>query len=262
MRISLIVSTYNWAAALRLSLQSALDQTFPPQEIVVADDGSGAETAALVKDFATKSTVPIIHSWQEDKGFRAAKSRNRALARATGDYILFIDGDIVIDRHFVQDHQANAQRGCCVQGPRALLGSHLTEETLATGQLKIPRFARGLGNKKNCIRSRGLARLFSHTSTRLQGVRLCNFAVWKKDAIAVNGFNEQFSGWGREDSEFVARLLHSGITRKNLKFLALGYHLHHPLNTRERLMINDAILQKTIENRSIWCAEGVDQYME
>lgn len=259
-RVSLIVTTYNWKEALALVLQSAFRQTLPPMEIVVADDGSRPDTAELIRDMAAQAPVPLVHSWQEDDGYRLAKSRNRALVRARGDYILLIDGDILLDRRFVADHLAVARTRQFVQGPRALLGDRLTAQVFASGALNIPLGARGVGNKKNCLRSELLSRLCSMKSARLQGTRLCNFAFWKADAFRVNGFNEDFIGWGREDSEFVARLLNSGVQRQNLKFRALGYHLHHPMNNRDRLALNDDLLQRTIEGRLTWCEAGLDQY--
>jgi glycosyltransferase involved in cell wall biosynthesis len=262
MDISLIITTYNWKEALRLSLESALAQTLPPLEIVVADDGSRPDTTQLVRTLAAASPVPIIHSWQEDKGFRLARSRNKAIARAQGEYIILIDGDILLHRRFVEDHLAFARPGSFVQGTRVLLGRELSQQILESGRLALPSFARGVENKKNCLRSPLLARLFSFTSRRLPGIKTCNFAFWKKDALAINGFNEEFVGWGREDSEFTARLLNSGIQRQNLKFLALGYHLFHPMNTRERLPINDAILRRTIDEQLRWCERGIDQYLQ
>lgn len=259
-RVSLIVTTYNWKEALELVLRSAFDQTLAPMEIVVADDGSRPDTAELIRNMASQAPVPLVHSWQEDDGYRLAKSRNRAIARAQGDYILLIDGDILLDRRFAADHLAVARRGYFVQGPRALLGDKLTAQVFARGGLTIPLGARGVGNKKNCLRSELLSRLFSLKSTKLQGTRLCNFAFWKEDALRVNGFNEDFVGWGREDSEFVARLLNCGVQRQNLKFRALGYHLHHPMNNRDRLALNDDLLQRTIEGRLTWCKTGLDQY--
>jgi glycosyltransferase involved in cell wall biosynthesis len=261
MQISLIISTYNWKEALHLSIESALKQTLLPQEIVVADDGSRPDTAALIQRLAASSPIPILHSWQEDAGFRAAKSRNQAIAKAQGNYLVCIDGDMLLDRHFVADHHAYAQEGFFVQGPRALLSPALTTQTLHTGTLQIPYGARGMGNKKNCVRSALLTRLFSHTSKRLSGIRLCNFACWKADVLQVNGFNEAFIGWGREDSEFAARLLHAGIRRKNVRFHALGYHLHHAENSREMLASNDRILQQTLDAQRTWCDQGLDQYL-
>ncbi len=261
MQISLIITTYNWKEALQLSLGSVLAQTLLPKEIVVADDGSRPDTAELVQAFGASSPVPVIHSWQEDQGFRSARSRNKAIAQARGEYIILIDGDIVLEPHFVEDHQSFAQSGYFVQGSRALLGPELSAQALASGRFRLPMFARGVENKKNCLRSTVLARLFSFKSKRLGGVKTCNFAFWKHDAQQVNGFNEDFVGWGREDSEFAARLINAGIRRQDLKFFGLGYHLHHPINTRDRLAINDALLKATIEEKRTRCGRGLDQHL-
>ena len=151
--------------------------------------------------------------------------------------------------------------GHFVQGTRVLLGPELTERVLTSGELRWPLLARGVENRKNCVRSLLLARLFSFRSRRLPGVKTCNFAFWREDALAINGFNEEFVGWGREDSEFTARLLNTGVRRQNLKFCALGYHLHHSMNERDRLVINDSILRRTIDEKLRRCERGVDQYL-
>ena len=262
MQVSLIITTYNWKAALSLSLRSALNQTLPPMEIVVADDGSRADTGELVRHVGLSADIPIIHSWQEDKGFRLARSRNRAIVKAKGDYIILIDGDILLEPHFIADHCSFSRPGHFVQGTRVLLGKELSNRILDSGQLRIPFFLKGVENKKNCLRSVWLARLFSFRSRNLHGIKTCNFAFWKNDAVSINGFNEEFVGWGREDSEFTARLLNHGIRRQNLKFYALGYHLYHSMNTRDRLPLNDAILRETIADKLSWCPRGLNQYLD
>lgn len=261
MQVSLIITTYNWKEALQLSLQSVLNQTLLPLEIVVADDGSGPDTAALVGEVGASSPIPIVHSWQEDEGFRSARSRNKAIAKARGEYIILIDGDIVLEPHFIADHRAFANPGFFVQGSRALLGQQLTDKALESGQMHLSLLASGVDNKKNCLRSALLARFFSFKSNKLSGIKTCNFAFWKQDALRVNGFNEDFIGWGREDSEFAARLLNSGIKRQNLRFHALGYHLHHQVNARDRLTVNDSILKATIVEQRSWCERGLDQHL-
>lgn len=261
MQISLIITTYNWKEALQLSLQSVLTQTLLPMEIIVADDGSGQETADLVRKFGESSPVPVVHSWQEDKGFRSARSRNKAIAKAKGEYIVLIDGDIVLEPHFIADHHAFTQFGHFVQGTRGLLGPGLSARALKNGHLRLPFLARGVENKKNCLRSVLLARLFSFKNAGLRGIKTCNFAFWKQDALSVNGFNEDFVGWGREDSEFAARLMNYGIQRQNVRFHAVGYHLYHPMNARNNLKVNDSILKKTIEAQLKWCEKGIDQYL-
>ena len=260
MKISLIITTYNWKEALELSLRSALDQVEKPLEIIVADDGSAEDTAEVIRNIAADAPVPVIHSWQEDKGFRLAVSRNKAIARARGDYIVLIDGDILLEKHFISDHTRFSRAGCFVQGTRVLLNEKLSEQILREKRLVASFCTRGVENKKNCLRSTMLATMFSFRSRRLRGVRTCNFAFWRKDAIAINGFNEEFVGWGREDSEFTARLINHGLVRQNVKFNALAYHLHHPMNDRSNLEENDRLLRETVEQKRCWCEKGISQY--
>ncbi|RUM39491.1 MAG: family 2 glycosyl transferase [Desulfobulbus sp.] len=262
MKISLIITTYNWKEALALSIKSALAQKQKPDEIIVADDGSDGDTADLIKEIAASTSLPIIHSWQEDEGFRLSASRNKAIARASGDYIVLVDGDIVQEEHFIYDHARFACKGFFVQGTRVLLNEKLAREVLREQRLMRSFCTKGVENKKNCIRSGLLANLFSFKSKKTHGVRTCNFAFWRKDAIAVNGFNEEFIGWGREDSEFTARLINYGLVRRNIKFNALAYHLYHTMNDRSLLSVNDIILQETVEQRRCWCERGIDQYLD
>lgn len=259
--VSLLVTTYNWKEALELVLTSAFCQTHLPLEIVVADDGSRRDTAALVQRLQSQSPVPLIHVWQEDAGYRLSRNRNQGLVKAKGEYILLVDGDIVLHPQFVADHLAVARPGWFVQGPRALLNAELTQQSMADGRLRLPSNLRGVGNKKNCLRSVWLSKMFSWERRSIGGIRLCNFAFWREDAYRVNGFNEAFEGWGREDSEFVVRLLNSGVRRQNLKFRALGYHLYHPMNARNRLALNDDLLKKTIESRLVRCEEGLNLHL-
>ena len=93
-------------------------------------------------------------------------------------------------------------------------------------------------------------------------VRGCNMAFWRKDVLKVNGFNEDFQGWGREDSEFVVRLLNAGVKRRNLKLVAVAYHLYHPERKDQKIEmgVNDKILEKTIDGELCWCDNGIDKY--
>jgi glycosyltransferase involved in cell wall biosynthesis len=262
MNISLIITTYNWKEALALALKSALQQTMLPLEVIIADDGSRPDTGELIRRIAATAPVPVIHSWQEDRGFRLAASRNKALAKTHGDYIILIDGDIMLERHFIFDHAKFARLGSFVQGTRVLLGEQLSREVLAGRKnLREPICRRGVENRKNCLRSDILCRLFSYRDGSMSGVRTCNFAFWRSDALAVNGFNEDFVGWGREDSEFTARLLNCGLVRRNIKFNALAYHLYHPRNDRSHLEDNNQLLKKTIDDKRIWCEKGVSSHL-
>lgn len=260
MQTSLIITTFNWKEALELAIRSVFNQTELPSEIIIADDGSTADTGILVKSLRQFSPVPLIHSYQKNKGFRLARSRNKALSIAKGDYIILIDGDIVVEKHFVADHIRASRENFFIQGSRALLNATSTQKALATMELCICLSDPGVENRKNCIRSTLLSKLFSFQSRRISGIKTCNFAFWRKHAEQVNGFNEDFLGWGREDSEFTVRMLNLGIQRKNLKFKAVAYHLHHQLNSRKQLQVNDEILSNTITNKLTWCDRGLSQH--
>ena len=261
MRTSLIITTYNWKEALELSLLSVFKQSHLPNEIIIADDGSDNATKDTIEKLAKDSPVPLIHSWQQNKGFRLARSRNKAIAKSTGEYLILIDGDIILEQHFIADHIVAAKTGFFIQGSRVLLNNKKTQHILQHKELRFCICARGIENRKNCLRSNLLSRLFSLKSKKLTGIRTCNFALWKKDALAVNGFNEEFVGWGREDSEFTTRLLNNGIRRQNIRFNALAYHLYHPTNSRKNLEVNDDILANTCGQRLTWCNKGLSQHL-
>lgn len=261
MRITLVVTTFNRKDALALVLASALAQERPPDELVVADDGSTRDTAEAVAAFAARAPFPVHHAWQEDLGFRAAASRNRAFAAAAGDYLVMVDGDIVLHPAFLADHQRAALPGRFVQGSRVLLSEAASAAALASGRVRFGPCAPGVRNRLNAVRNPLLSRLVSHAGSDVFRVRSANLACWRSDVLAVNGFDEDFVGWGREDSEFVARLQHSGLTRLHLKLAAIGYHLWHPEASRQALPQNQRILEETLATRRIRCVHGIDRHL-
>ena len=116
MTVSLIISTYNWPRALYLCLDSVMQQTVMPTEILIADDGSGISTRDVVKHFENISPVPVHHIWHEDRGFRLAAIRNKAIAASSGEYVIQIDGDLILHRNYIQDHILSNRKGCFVTG--------------------------------------------------------------------------------------------------------------------------------------------------
>ena len=258
MNCSLIVCTYNWPEALRLVLSSATFQSIAPDEIIVADDGSEESTAKVIEEFSKKTSIPIIHSWQEDMGFRVAKSRNKAILKSTGDYVILIDGDMILHPEFIQDHIDNAVPGYFAQGSRVLLSQDISKKVIDKQRLKFSFFSNGLKNRKNAIHSKLLSIIFSNKTNYLRGIRSCNMAFYRKDCLNINGFNNEFEGWCREDSEFAVRLQNSGVKRRNIRFNAIQFHLWHNANTKVSLDRNNLILQNTINNHIQWCENGIN----
>ena len=261
MKCSLVITTYNFKEALEVVLLSILKQTIYPNEIIIADDGSGDDTRQLINKFVSQCKLPIIHSWQEDDGFRAAASRNKAIAKASYAYIILIDGDMILHRDFIKDHLFNAQKGYFIQGSRVLLKEDKSQEVLKKKVTTFSFFERGLDNRKNAIKFKLLTNILSYGTKKLRGIKTCNISFFREDCMSVNGFNEDFVGWGREDSEFVIRLMNKKIFRKNIKFSAIAYHIYHNESSKKTLDKNDAILENTFSKKLIFCQNGIDKYI-
>ncbi|HIP30370.1 MAG TPA: glycosyltransferase [Sulfurospirillum arcachonense] len=257
MRCSLILTTYNWKEALALSLKSALSQSTAASEIIIADDGSRKDTAIMIKEMAKDSPIPIIHVWQKDEGFQLSKIRNKAIKKSTSDYIIVSDGDMILHSHFIKDHLACAKEGYYIQGSRVLMDESYSQKLLKNALFKTPTFfSKHIKNRKNSLYLPFLTKqVCQKRSQQLKRIRGCNFSLYKKDIYKVNGFNEDFKTWGREDSEFVQRLYNIGMKRKNLKFAAIQYHIHH--KSGHASSENDMLLEQTITQKLTWCKNGI-----
>lgn len=240
---------------------SALRQSEMPCEIIVADDGSTSETADLITRMRGLVNVPMVHVWQEDLGYRLSASRNRAVAAVHGEYVVIVDGDMVLHPDFIRDHRQLARKGSFIQGSRVLLLEENTKERLTTRNIQISPFERGLGNRKNAVRLPVVAQMLALPIRSLKGIRGCNISFFREDCIMVNGFNEDFVGWGREDSEFAVRMINSGILRRNVRFSAIAAHLWHKESARQSLPENDLLLEQAIVETRTRCVNGIDKYV-
>ena len=266
MNCSLIICTYNWPEALSLVLSSAIEQSISPDEIIVADDGSDMTTALLVDKFSKHSSIPIMHSWQVDDGCRIPHSRNKAIAKSNYEYIIMVDGDTVLHKDFVKDHLRFSNKGVYIQGSRVLLQEKFTNNLIQSKLFTSPEFfSVDSKNKLNMLRLPILSWVMSFLkSQNIRRIRGCNYSLFKKDIIKVNGFNEEITTWGREDSEFVQRLFNVGLKKQHLKFSGIQYHLYHNervFNSQEIAAANNYILENTISNNLKRCSLGIDNYL-
>jgi len=263
---SLIISTYNWPQALAVCLKSALAQKMLPDEIIIADDGSGSETKQLVKKFQFHSPVPIRHVWHEDKGFRLAHIRNKAIAAAKGEYIIQVDGDILLHPYFIADHFHFAKKNSFVRASRIYINEDISKEMLQHQKININLFSKGISNFFSAIRLPLLWPFFATTYKNKGAERFeihgCNMAFWKQDAIEVNGYNEDFTGWGPEDKEFVARLLNAGKEKRFLKLGGIAFHIYHKENSKSNLKENERLLEQTILKKYSFCKSGINKYID
>lgn len=263
--ISLIITTYNNPEFLRLSLESILRQVILPSEVIIADDGSTEKTRILVQEYKKKLPIPLLHVWQPDEGFQAAKIRNIAIAVAHYDYIIQIDGDIIMEQHFVADHLYHRQKNTILQGSRVFITEKKTKRILENNYLPYLSFwDNGLRKKENMLRSRKLS---SFLSTRYRNrypiyyARGCNMSFYKEDFVKVNGYNNEFSGWGHEDSELTLRMLNAGCKKLYIKFHCVVFHLYHSERSRDNEMQNKKMMDEQVKMNSKYCRLGFNEIL-
>jgi glycosyltransferase involved in cell wall biosynthesis len=259
LKTSLIISTYNREDALELTLLSILNQSVMPNEVIIADDGSREATRILINAYKEKFPIPLIHCWHEDTSFQAGQIRNKAIAITSCEYIIHVDGDMVLHKHFIKAHKKVVQRGRFIQGDRVSLSEGRTSRALREKEISFYSLDSGLLNKISSIFSPFLSQLVSHKGAST--AKICNMAFWKEDFLQINGFNEDIVGWGRDDAEMSVRLMNSGVKKFNLKFAGFAYHLYHKEGYESLLMEKDPILQSAFKSNLTRCANGVDKYL-
>ncbi len=276
-KLSLIISTYNRPDALELVLKSVARQNLAKVadnseiEVLIADDGSKSDTAELVAKFQQNFPFRLIHVWHEDNGFRLAAIRNLAVSHSQGHYLVFIDGDCLIAPDFISKQLLLAESGYFVGGNRVLLSEKYTQQIIAHKDISIS----ALGIMKSFIgKFTGKINKFfprlpltlntawrKRNETNWRRPKGCNMALWRKDLLIVNGFDESFCGWGHEDADFLVRLLHAGIRIKDGRFAVPVFHLWHKMNDRSQEKENIARLQLRIDNPQLIRAEsGIERY--
>ncbi|MFC4666907.1 glycosyltransferase family 2 protein [Falsiporphyromonas endometrii] len=233
---AVLVSTYNWPEVLTLSVRSIFQQTILPREIVIADDGSKDPTREAIEKLKLECPdgVTIKHVWHEDRGFRAAAIRNKALAQVESPYLIQIDGDCIMERHFIQDHLAVAREGYFIAGSRVNLPKEYSEVLLSTTSFSTNLISVPFSHKLNSLRVPLLRDFLAsrYHINNLWWVRGANMSFFMKDIRMVNGYNESFEGWGHEDNELSFRLLNSGVHKRALKFGGVLYHVCHEERSR------------------------------
>jgi glycosyltransferase involved in cell wall biosynthesis len=266
---SVIISTYNRPAALQLVLTAFMSQKYTNTELIVADDGSTQATKTLIDQLNATSPIPINHVWHEDKGFRLAAIRNLAASKSNGEYLIFVDGDCVPFPQFVSNHIKLAEPGWFGTGNRILLGEKTTKDILAHQKpiyqwnmldLVLNRMSGNLNRVLPAITLPDIS-FRKRVREKWQGARGCNLAFWKNDFEKVNGFDERYEGWGREDSDILIRLIRSGVMRKDTRFATPLLHLWHPEKSANDEVQNNPLLDNILDSSEIEAKVGLNKYM-
>jgi len=259
-RCCLVVTTYERPDALARVLAAIEDQSRPPDELLVADDGSAPATAGVVAALAARVAYPVRHVWQPHDGFRAGRARNAAIGATDCEYLVLLDGDMVPHREFVADHLDLAREDHYSQGVRILLDANATRRMLEQPHEPPGPLAPGLGGLRRlyAVRSPAAARRLRGIANQLVAIKACNQGFWRDDLLRANGFDESITGWGAEDKELCARLDNAGVRRQTLLFAAVAWHLVHPPARRDRAKVNRARWHDTLRSGRTRCDRGID----
>ena len=255
-KVALVVSTYNRPGALAKVLAGVSRQSRAPDETIIADDGSTEMTEKVISYWKESTGNMATHIWQPDEGFRAASIRNEAIRRSNADYYIFLDGDCVPHRRFVEDHIELSEENVWVQGRRAFVEQKYVPAYFpgATGFLNWWILGRADGLGKG-IRWPGV--FWGRTDQEITRIISCNMGIWSRDLERVNGFDESYEGWGLEDTDLGVRLYNAGLRRKIVYGRAVIHHLNHPESPRYELSSNRSKLDQAIQGKIIRCQKGL-----
>ncbi len=260
LKCSLVFPTYNWPQALELVLLSAKRQSTLPNEVIIADDGSTQETTQLIEQFQKDFPVPLIHVRHEDNGNQKPAIMNKAIARAQYEYIIEVDGDIIMHKDFIADHLSMAQENTYLYGSRVNIQKEHLDQVFEQKIIDFNYFSKGIKKRNRTLRIPLIASNAKTERTRSKKLRGCNMSFWKKDFMAVNGFNENLVGWGIDDSELIQRMINNGVAGKRIKHKGLVYHLYHPEQDKSQVHLNQKIEDEVTATGITRIEKGVDQY--
>lgn len=266
--LSLILATYEMPRHLEMVLTALANQSFQDFEILLADDGSGEKTHDIIQHFRPLIPGGITHFWQENRGFRKCRILNEAIRHSRGEICVFLDADCVPHRDFIADHWHTRKRGTFGAGRRVELSKKvsapLTADDVKKGLFNSPSFRllkdHLFGETENWNRTirwgtfsplRKLLRL-----EHVDDMKGCNFSLFREDLFAINGFDEGYEGYGREDTDVEIRLRHLGLRMRSMKGIALEFHVWH--ERRGFTPVNDSLLEQARNTKRIRCEKGIE----
>lgn len=269
-RLSVIVCTYNRPLALRAVLAGLRDQSRSDFEVIVADDGSGPPTKAVIDEMTPAFQGRLRHVWQEDKGFRVGAARNRAAETARSRYLAFLDGDCIPRTDYAHAFMKQEHPDLILRGSRVLCSEAFTRR-VESGEVSDPHLLkmdalRDLHRAGDINRHAALRRGFwdrlrvMSSMARPRNWRLlrgCNFVVPTEAYFAVGGCDESFEGWGYEDSDLCIRLMNFGLRIRRGLAETCVLHLWHRENDRRFEGENLSRLEATRSSRRTHALRGL-----
>jgi len=267
--ISVIISTYNSVEWLKKVIWGYNTQTYRNFEMVIADDGSRQDTFDLIEELKKEVFYPIIHVWHEDNGFQKSQILNKAIIACTTDYIMMSDGDCIPRPDFVEQHIKFREEGYFLSGGYHKLplelSQNITKEDIYSGKCFDVSWLKKNGMKSsfknNKVSATGLkSSILNFLTPTTPSWNGHNASGWKKDILAINGFDERMQ-YGGQDRELGERLVNYGIKPKQIRYSTVCLHLDHPRGyaTPESINKNKNIRKETKIQKKKWTDFGIEK---
>ena len=234
MKTSVIICFYEKTQYLRVCLESLKSCTRDFDEVIIADDGSSEQIVNDVNQLVKDYLFPIVHAWHIRNGARRAACRNNGIRHATGDYLIFLDADFAVLPGAVGSHVAFAKPGYFAAGrckysteeqARRIFAEPASPGLLENIYAELPDKP-VLREHREFVRY-GKLRKLKLASARKQTFG-GHFSIYKKDIESVNGYDENYIGWGGEDQDIAMRLVMAGMKGTSVIRTARILHLWHP----------------------------------
>lgn len=243
-KLSVIISVYNKFEQLKNILLALNNQIELPYEVIIADDGSSENVEESLFEIINQLKFKLKHVYQEDIGFRLAASRNNGINFSEGDYILFIDQDILFDEYFIKNVKESLKVGevlklnaCHLDKERSEKISKKINENKNFNYSYVKELLQEEDYKKieKALRKEKIRNLLFKLKLNKRGAKIVGLGIgcFKEDLMKVNGFDEKYEGWGHEDDDLGNRFYVLGLKVGILKFSNLIVHIWHTMSNNK-----------------------------
>ena len=267
MRISVIISTYNSPQWLEKVVWGYSNQTHTDFEMIIADDGSGAETESVIDQLKEQTQISIQHVWHPHNGFQKSQILNKAILASSSEYLIFSDGDCIPKPDFLQVHVDNAEKGYFLSGGYFKLPIRISQQIqkhdiLAGRVFDIKWLTHsGLNRTYKSLKlttGGNFEKLLNRFTPAKATWNGHNSSGWKQDIVRVNGFDERMQ-YGGQDRELGERLVNLGLKGKQIRYSAIVVHLDHKrgYKTQESIDRNNHMRKTTRSQNISWTDYGI-----
>ena len=272
MKISVIVPVYNRLEHLRALFLCLLKQKKQPDELIITDDGSSQTVLDFIGDLIPKAQFKVKHIYQEDKGFRKTRALNNGVINSEGELLIFCDQDLIFGEEYIEYMEKNIKKGCFLLCRPISVNEEEKDIILKKIELSnkyeellkpLPKDYLESVNKT--LKTDRKRRILNILKLSKRGIKLVgmSYAVMKSDYLKVNGYDENYNGWGEEDDDFGNRLYVAGVKGKELKTPNMQIHLWHYSDPTKKHSMNEEYYYKRkkeiFSNKNYFCKNGCSE---